>query len=71
MLSVEVAESLRPTRTIRLSVSCSRVYVSSVDRPAILDVLCHVEPTVTGPDSLRTHFCVPGSHCSALLKSAR
>src|ERR1700744_2419291 len=39
--------------------------------PAIFDVLCQEAPTATGPSSMRAHRTVPGSHCSALPKSAR
>ena len=39
--------------------------------PAIFDVLCQVDPTSTGPEPVRVHDSVPGSHSSAWLKSLR
>ena len=39
--------------------------------PAIFDTLCQVDPTRTGPESVRVHDTVPGSQSSALLKSLR
>lgn len=71
IVSVVVAESFLPVNTTRSAVSSASVYVSSVLTPAILDVLCHVVPTSTGPLPLRVHVSVPGSHSSAWWKSLR
>ena len=67
-MSVEVAESLRPSNTSVLSVA-SLEHVFEFGRHAEdFGTLRHRQPTRSGPLSILVQLSVPGSHSSALPK---